>query len=497
MTDGVKNFLSRLGLDVHFKMFIAKGFDSEDDLPFLNDKDLDCMYISDAPDRSKILQAALNFKPSKEFQLYKWLHSIGLDHYFINFIQSELVDLMDISRLNLPDESLYDELEITLPGHKRRLERAADQLSKKHYTTFPSVNIDDGAQPSDVLPFDNYAPEIPVAFGKWGKPKCLQDAKYDFLIVDATVVSTRDPRDRVEIEFMVDSGSDVVTIRQEVLDSMDLELIGPIHSKGVHASKVTNIYRANLQVGNEYVEVEVMGESYDSIGSRVIRHFRHYINGSRHIWLKHDFVDPTIVPDSRQAPGKEQAISVTSPAIPNSDEICMVEPVRIVESLEQHNECPAVVEETDIELSREQTILGPYDPNVQKDSVKLEKKYTDITRGHTNDDVHDDVNNDETDKMHADDGQVIDVQSFVTAYRKRNADTVIGLDPELIHSSCKENGQIIKRKRTDALFKTKDARSNKEAMNGQVHTKGIDKLRTVLKQRSVYYRSHVRESVDS
>ena len=64
------------------------------------------------------------FTPSREFLLYDWLRDKGLDHYFIGFVQSDLIDLSSISRLNLPDEELYDELEITLPGHKRRLERA-------------------------------------------------------------------------------------------------------------------------------------------------------------------------------------------------------------------------------------------------------------------------------------------------------------------------------------------------------------------------------------
>lgn len=68
--------------------------------------------------------AAPHYKPSKEYILFDWLRSKGLDHYFVSFIQSELVDLVDIARLNLPNEQLYDELEITLPGHKRRFERA-------------------------------------------------------------------------------------------------------------------------------------------------------------------------------------------------------------------------------------------------------------------------------------------------------------------------------------------------------------------------------------
>ena len=57
----------------------------------------------------------------------------------------------------------------------------------------------------------------------------------------------------------MDSGSDVVTIREEVLDSLDLELIGPIKSTGVHASRTKNLYRANMIIGNQTVEIEVRG----------------------------------------------------------------------------------------------------------------------------------------------------------------------------------------------------------------------------------------------
>lgn len=35
-----------------------------------------------------------------------------------------------------------------------------------------------------------------------------------------------------------------------------------------------------------------MGSNYDSLGSRVVRHFRHVIDGQRHIWLKGNYTDP-------------------------------------------------------------------------------------------------------------------------------------------------------------------------------------------------------------
>lgn len=55
--DGVQGFLSRLDLSEHLEMFVAKGFDSEDDLPYLVEEDLDAMYITDHRARQKILRA--------------------------------------------------------------------------------------------------------------------------------------------------------------------------------------------------------------------------------------------------------------------------------------------------------------------------------------------------------------------------------------------------------------------------------------------------------
>ena len=59
------------------------------------------------------------------------------------------------------------------------------------------------------------------------------------------------------VEFMVDTGSDVTTIRQEVLDDLNLEILGRIHSKGVHGSKTTNLYKAKILIGNQEMEIEV------------------------------------------------------------------------------------------------------------------------------------------------------------------------------------------------------------------------------------------------
>ena len=58
---------------------------------------------------------------------------------------------------------------------------------------------------------------------------------------------------------MVDSGSDVVTVRQNILDDLDLELIGTIQSQGVHASKQKQLYKGIINIGGINIETEVRG----------------------------------------------------------------------------------------------------------------------------------------------------------------------------------------------------------------------------------------------
>ncbi|XP_050398092.1 uncharacterized protein LOC126816006 [Patella vulgata] len=281
MTEGVQHFLQELGLPQYYEAFVTKGYDMETDLLDLNDDDLDEMRITQKEHRVVLKRKASQHCLSQEYRLHVWLQENGLDYYFVNFVNGELTDFEEIAQMKLPDEKIFDELEIMLPGHKKRLTKAVLELRRKRRSMSPEF-------------------ESPVTEGWWGKPEFLQEAKYDFLCVDALLSSTKDNVDDSQrLQFMVDSGSDVVTVREEILQKLDLELIGPIQSRGVHASKTKNLYKATLLIGNEELEIEVMGETYDSIGSRVIRHFRHYISGGRHVWLKGDYYDPSMSPKER------------------------------------------------------------------------------------------------------------------------------------------------------------------------------------------------------
>lgn len=62
-----------------------------------------------------------------------WLQGKGLEYYYVSFIQSEVTSLNDVRNLTV-DENLFDEFEITLPGHKKRLRKAG--IVKKLYTFY-------------------------------------------------------------------------------------------------------------------------------------------------------------------------------------------------------------------------------------------------------------------------------------------------------------------------------------------------------------------------
>ncbi|XP_076470297.1 uncharacterized protein LOC143300475 [Babylonia areolata] len=271
MAGGITDFLMSVGMGRHLNMFHMRGYDDESDIPYLNLSDLQTVGITDPSEIIVILKAAHSYKQRSEYDLLRWLREHGLSHYYEGFIQSGQVSLSDIAQLNLPDEDVYDELEITLPGHKRRLERAVHALRKRQ-----RPEGSEGGEEEDVM----------VTEGWWGYPTYLPHAKYPFLCVKATIQSTCDAESLQSVDFMVDSGSDVSTLREEVVQSLNLEPITTIRSFGAHGSARTTMYRAFLTIGDCKLEIEVIGSSYDSLGSRVFRHFNHRIDKSRHKWFR-------------------------------------------------------------------------------------------------------------------------------------------------------------------------------------------------------------------
>ncbi|KAK2187961.1 hypothetical protein NP493_148g01039 [Ridgeia piscesae] len=263
--DGVRVFLDNINMGKYWGVFKTKGYDREDDVMGLDEDDMDQMGIANE-DRNMMLEAAAMHRPSEQFGVHCWLLEHGLAYYEENFTANDLTDLRQLAAVEL-DDSTFTDLEIVIPGHRKRLRRAVAQLRKRRRSE---------------------EAEDPVTEGYWGKPGPLKEATNDFLCVRASVISTKPHRQQVALEFMVDSGSDVMTVRKEVLETLDTEFLGTIQSRGIHATRRKQLHRCRLQIGAVQLETDVIADNYDSIGNDVIRNFRHYISSKRHFWLKGD-----------------------------------------------------------------------------------------------------------------------------------------------------------------------------------------------------------------
>ncbi|XP_071958819.1 uncharacterized protein [Antedon mediterranea] len=262
---GISNFLHPIGLMQYEEIFKIKGYDIESDFPNLDEDDLNQMKIFNKEHRRLILEAAQVYQPSEYFEVFSWLRRNGLDYYFTNFVNSDIDTLRSASDLEVNENTLHD-LEIHLPSHRKRLREAVSNLRKKHKTDYEKV----------------------ITIGYWGRPNELKDSPHDFLCVRATLKSRHpgDPKFE-DLEFMVDSGSDVVTLKPELFARLHLDYIAPIKSRGVHTTVDKDLYKAFLVFGQDTeIEVEAITEKYNSVGNRVIQQFRHMIGGQSHIWLQ-------------------------------------------------------------------------------------------------------------------------------------------------------------------------------------------------------------------
>ena len=270
-----------------------------------------------------------------------------------------------------------------------------------------------------------------------------------------------------------------------------------------------------------------MGESYDSIGSRVIRHFRHYINGSRHIWLKGDYIDPTL-PHKTHIPEQETTVIPVHPGekeVPVSpvQETMQVEDEESI-GLEKQTEKLSGHEENIQEVSNVDQALDK-DSQVQKDFIKVdlsvkadkikesikalvteEKIEFKFTKGEglvgeqdgikVEDVDHD--KGDETDKILCKEDEIIDIRPIIAANRKRHASNTGGVEPE--EGIARTNsGPLLKKKKSALKGDSNVLETISDHMNGTCNLGkiGLETFSTVLNQRSVYYRSQVKMDRDT
>lgn len=254
-----------------------------------------------------------------------------------------------------------------------------------------------------------------------------------------------------------------------------------------------------------------MGESYDSIGSRVIRHFRHYITGNRHIWLKGDYKDPTVESSQEIREREGQSVTTEASQATISQETSGERPKTYPEetslllSPKKSGEEP---EEQELLAESEQTVEEGMDvteyAKVQKDSgvingdVKYIPKHPEVNvetlkfSFKTSDDGEVNIRKegDETDLLLEKDNEIIDVRPFIEANRAKHAKS---FQEQPAVKYLETGKRLVQQTLENGLDELPFSVTMSD--RGAAH---IPKLKenfgeTFLSQRSVYYRSQPTE----
>ena len=77
------------------------------------------------------------------------------------------------------------------------------------------------------------------------------------LLLSPLFVLFPDARSSELIHFIVDSGSDVVTVSESLIAELQLEYLRNIESRGAHAAVDKPLYNGVIKLGTEELRVEV------------------------------------------------------------------------------------------------------------------------------------------------------------------------------------------------------------------------------------------------
>lgn len=253
-------FLNKLNLEKYCQNFHSHGYETAVDLFCVTERELEQLQVKDAEERAKILSSA------RDIDIHWWLVDLGLPQYIDEFRREGIITMEDLKlrREVTTDVFLKDALSI-LPGHRKRVKREANFL-RSHEANFDEV----------------------VA-GYWGQPPEMTETSHKFIIVPGYLKSGKgkEALSSELIQFTVDSGSEVaVTANDHLISHLQLEYLQNIESRGVHAAESKPIYRGVLQLGQEEVAVEVMPDRFCTVGSPVMKKFRHDIDETTHRWFK-------------------------------------------------------------------------------------------------------------------------------------------------------------------------------------------------------------------
>ncbi|XP_032231940.2 uncharacterized protein LOC116614730 [Nematostella vectensis] len=254
MEDRVIDFFKSKGLHHLLNGLENSGFTSMQDIIYMETEDNEHV-ISDAEDR-KTLAIALY---EDDRVVSALLESLGLSQFLEGLFAAGFSSLEAL--LGLTEHAL-ETAGMALSGHRKRVMRLVQALRQR------SVGQACG-------------------IGGWDSHPQLQQGRFGkFLCLTASVLPP-DHNQTVQVKFMVDSGSDVTTLRHDVIERLGLPRIGTARQAGPGGLFIDSpVYRACVSIGDKMVGLEVVQDHVDSLGTTVLYQFDHLIRGQSHIWLE-------------------------------------------------------------------------------------------------------------------------------------------------------------------------------------------------------------------
>ncbi|XP_022807591.1 uncharacterized protein LOC111344613 [Stylophora pistillata] len=260
----MRNYLESVGLrEICLKME-SHGFNQISDILSMDDEDL-AVAIPDEESKMKF-KTVLH----QDVRLVKiWLDSLGLGQYYDQFQASGLKSLARCSGLSLRS---LDSVVFNLPGHKKRVFREAQSLLG--YGTV-------------------------VAEGAWEEHEQLRGGKFGKFLCLTADIFARDPQEtrnnpnegaaavpHRRVKFMVDSGSDMVTLHYDIIKELQLPVKGCAKQEVPGGqTRELPLYSACLGIGRKMLNIQIVPDSVSTVGTPVLWEFRHRIDGEKHVWL--------------------------------------------------------------------------------------------------------------------------------------------------------------------------------------------------------------------
>ncbi|CAH3125948.1 unnamed protein product [Pocillopora meandrina] len=260
----MRHYLESVGLREICLQLEGHGFNQLSDILSMDDDDLAAVIPDD--ESKKKFKTILH----QDARLMKiWLDSLGLGQYYEQFQASGLTSLARCSGLSLRS---LDGVNFNLPGHKKRVFREAQSLLG--YGTV-------------------------MAEGAWEEHEQLRGGRFGKFLCLTADIFARDPQDKRNnpnegaaavphrrVKFMVDSGSDIVTLDDDIIKELQLPVKGCAKQE-VPGGQIQEkpLYSACLGIGGKMLNVEVLADNVSTLGTPVLWEFRHCIDGEKHLWL--------------------------------------------------------------------------------------------------------------------------------------------------------------------------------------------------------------------